>query len=66
MYVAFLRDDGTWTEPQNLGRDFKDSGINQVTLDNRYLFYSTGRTGHDDIYWVDAKIIEKLKPDGLR
>ncbi|MGD8536784.1 MAG: hypothetical protein PVF66_13125, partial [Candidatus Aminicenantes bacterium] len=22
MYVAFLRDDGTWTEPQNLGRDF--------------------------------------------
>jgi Tol biopolymer transport system component len=66
VYVAFLRDDGTWTEPQNLGRDFRDSGISHVTLDNRFLFYATGRTGHDDIYWVDAKIIDKLKPKELK
>lgn len=66
MYVAFRKMDGTWAELKNLGYEFRDSGINGVTLDNKFLFYTCGRTGNDDIYWVDAKIIEDLKPDELR
>jgi Tol biopolymer transport system component len=66
MYVSFRNVDGTWTEPKNLGYEFRDSGINCVTLDNKYLFYTCGRTGEDDIYWVDAKIIEDLNPNNYR
>lgn len=62
MYVSFRNMDGTWTDPKNLGYEFRDSGINCVTLDNKFLFYTCGRTGEDDIYWVDAKVIEGLKP----
>jgi hypothetical protein len=65
IYIAFRKRDGTWAEPKNLGYEFRDSGINGVTLDNQYLFYTCGRTGEDDIYWVDAKIIENLKHEEL-
>jgi hypothetical protein len=66
IYIAFRKRDGTWTEPKNLGYEFRDSGINGVTLDNKFLFYTCGRTGEDDIYWVDAKIIRDLKPDNVK
>jgi Tol biopolymer transport system component len=66
MYISFQKDNGTWTEPKNLGKDFRDACIDSVTLDSKFLFFSTGRTGLDDIYWVDAKIIEKLKPKNLK
>jgi Tol biopolymer transport system component len=59
MYISFQRPGG-WTEPYNLGKDFGDAGINHVSLDGKYVFFSTGRTGHDDIYWVDAEIIETI------
>ena len=66
IYITFRRDDATWTEPKNLGQDFRDSGVCCVTLDSRYLFFATGRTGNDDIYWVDARFINDLKPDELK
>ena len=66
IYVSFRNNDDTWTEPINLGREFRDSGVSCVTLDGKFLFFSTGRTGKDDIYWVDAKIIEELKPEEIK
>jgi len=62
MYISSRNVDGSWTVPINLGYEFRDSGINCVTLDNRFLFYTCGRTGEDDIYWVDAKVIKDFKP----
>ena len=29
IYITFRKKDGTWTEPKNLGYDFRDSGINK-------------------------------------
>lgn len=66
IYITFRKKDGTWTEPKNLGYDFRDSGINCVTLDNKYLFFTCDRSGKNDIYWVDAKIIEEFKPKELK
>ncbi len=66
IYISFRKMNGTWTEPKNFGYEFRDSGINCVTLDNKFLFYTCGRTGEDDIYWVDARIIEDLKPKELK
>lgn len=59
MYISFQHPGG-WTEPYNLGRDFGDAGINHVSLDGKYVFFATGRTGYDDIYWVGATIIEEI------
>ncbi|MGD8538682.1 MAG: tetratricopeptide repeat protein, partial [Candidatus Aminicenantes bacterium] len=65
IYISFRSDDDIWSVPKNLGRDFSDSGICCVTLDGRFLFFATGRTGNDDIYWVDARILEDLRPENV-
>ena len=36
-----------------------------ISTDGKYLFYSIMKSGKEDIYWLDAKIIEELKPKGL-
>lgn len=33
-----------------------------VSPDGKYLFFTRNGTGNGDIYWVDAKIIEALRP----
>jgi Tol biopolymer transport system component len=66
VYIAFRKNESSWTEPENLGREFRDSGVSCVTLDGKFIFFTTGRTGKSDIYWVDAKIIEKFIPDDLK
>jgi Tol biopolymer transport system component len=66
MYIVFRKTDGTWTSPINLGKDFCDAGCPSVTLDGKYFFFASDRTGICNIYWVDAKIIEELKPEKLK
>jgi len=66
IYITFRKIDCIWTKPKNLGYVFRDSGIDGVSLDNKFLFYTCGRTGEDDIYWVDAGIIEELKPAEIK
>ena len=64
LYVCFRVADGSWS------RAFNDMIINTpeadwcatVSPDGKYLFFTRNGTGNGDIYWVDAKIIEKLKP----
>jgi hypothetical protein len=71
LYVYFQRPDGSWTEGINMGE-----GVNSeeyefrpyVTPDGKYLFFTSNRpkevpTGN--IYWVDARVIDELKPDKL-
>ncbi len=35
--------------------------IINVTLDGRYLFFTSNKNGSRDIFWVDAGIIEELE-----
>ena len=39
--------------------------LNGLYADGKYLFFTSRRRGKADIYWVDAKIIEDLKPKNL-
>jgi Tol biopolymer transport system component len=32
-----------------------------ISLDGKYFFYTSNKNGSEDIYWISAKIIEKLK-----
>ncbi|MDX2415162.1 MAG: hypothetical protein QNK33_08220 [Bacteroidales bacterium] len=69
IYICFRKSDGSWTEAINLG-----PGINSerqerfpyVSPDGKYLFFTrwVGR-GNEDIFWVSAKIIDKIKKEVL-
>jgi Tol biopolymer transport system component len=64
LYVSFRRDDGSWTEPQNLGEPINsDDGdlCPVISPDGKYLFFTRYRDGAGDIYWVSAEIIEQLR-----
>ena len=64
MFVSFKQEDGTW------GRaiDLTDHGFEQqaggatITPDGKYLFFHL----NGDLWWVDIKVIEKLKPKKLK
>ncbi|RQV98063.1 MAG: hypothetical protein EH225_13825, partial [Calditrichaeota bacterium] len=69
LYVSFRNPSGACREAVSL-----DSHINSdahevcpmVTRDGRYFFFISMRSGKPQIYWVDAKIIEDLKPKELK
>jgi hypothetical protein len=69
LYVAFRKHDGTWTEPRNIGAPVNSDALEycpMVSPDGKYLFFTSRRSGNDDLYWVDAGVIEKSKPDELK
>jgi hypothetical protein len=65
LFVSFRQRDGAWTRPVSLGNAVNSrdhEGNSFVTADGRYLFFSRKR----DIYWVSAKVIEELRPQGTQ
>jgi hypothetical protein len=71
LYITFQKDDGTWTEEINMGELINTQyGENcpQVSPDGKYFFFNRYNPDakEGNIYWVDAKIIEDLKPKNLR
>ena len=61
LYIAYQKPDGTWTQSISLGDKINSpalEGNSFVTADGKYIFFSR----KFDIYWVDAKIINELKP----
>jgi Tol biopolymer transport system component len=73
LYISFKSPDSTWTVPESMRETLKmnDSDVYaapRITYDGKYLFFEkyVRKTDKSDIYWVDAKIIEKLKPKELK
>ncbi|MCK5571008.1 MAG: PD40 domain-containing protein [Spirochaetes bacterium] len=68
LYISFRKSDGFWTRAINMGSPINSDAAEicaSVSPDGKYLFFQSRRTGNMDIYWVDATIIEKLKPKEL-
>jgi hypothetical protein len=75
LFVSFRAEDGSWTRPRNLGArvnsEWKDEAP-YVSADGRYLFFNSNRPsilhgrpvpdGPGNMYWVDASVIEQLRP----
>ncbi len=60
LYISFRNEDGSWTRALNMGDKINTKGYEYcpyVTSDGKYLFY----TSQQDIYWVDARIIEEFR-----
>jgi hypothetical protein len=69
LYISFRKPDGGWSKSVNMGNTLnsKEEEITPyITADGKYLFFASNRRGNYDIYWVDARIIEEMKPDGLK
>ncbi len=69
IYISFKQKDGTWGNGINLGDKINTNAWEasaSITPDGNYLFFSRN-VGSDnfenvDIFWVDAQIIESLRP----
>ena len=64
LYVSFRRQDGSWTEPVNMGEHFNSSGLDNrpsITPDGKYFFFVSATRGSRDIFWADAKVIDSLQ-----
>ncbi len=64
LYVTFAEDDGSWSEPVNLGEGVNTPGPEfrpYVTQDGKYLFF-TGLAPDNDtvgrVFWVSAEVID--------
>ena len=65
LYVSCADGAGGWTPWANLGpavNSEENDICGLVSLDGRYLFFNSARQGNDDNYWVDAAVIERLRP----
>ena len=63
LFVCFKKIDGTWGEAIDLANHGFDKMAGGATIshDGKYLFFHL----NGDIWWVNAKIIEKLRPKEL-
>lgn len=74
LFVCFRQPDGSWTDPVGLGEPINSKELERfpaVTPDGKYLFFTrdTNLPGYvydEDVYWVSARIIEKLKAKAIQ
>jgi len=74
LYISFRAKDGSWGPAINMGDKINtphSESSGHITHDGQYLFFSRGqwetkKDGSENwvgkSYWVDAKIIERLRP----
>lgn len=72
LYISFRQEDGSWGSAINMGATVnsdKWDAYASVTPDGKYILFnrriddgSDNDNMNVDIYWVDAKIIETLRP----
>ncbi len=68
LYISFKNKNGEWLEAVNMGEQInspEDEICPSITLDGKYLFFTSRRRGDADIYWIDTKIIEELRSNSF-
>ena len=64
LYISYGREDGTWTEARRLPPPINTPGNELcpiVSPDGKYLFFISTRGGKNQVFWMDAGIIERLR-----
>ena len=68
LYICYRKKDGSWTKQINMGHkvnSYAREYCPSVSPDGKYFFFSSRKWGLEHIFWMDAKIIEDLKPEDL-
>jgi hypothetical protein len=66
LYIGFRKSDGSWSRPVNMGSAINSAtndNLPFVSIDGKYLFYKSDKDEQPKIYWISARIIEKLKKE---
>jgi len=70
LFICFRLPDGTWTEALNLGEAINtNSGerFPSVSPDGKFLFFTRWvAPGNEDVMWVSADIINKLREKNIK
>lgn len=64
LYISFRTKNGSWVKAVSLGSHINSDAHEVcpvVTRDGKYLFFISMKSGKPQIYWVDARIIERLR-----
>lgn len=65
IYVSFKNKEGTWCEPKNPGNVINSENSEYgaaISPDGKFFFFTSNKNGNEDIFWISAAFIEKLKP----
>lgn len=65
LYISFKDKNGNWSDAQNMGNVINTSMLERfpsLSPDGKYLFFTRNNSESSDYYWVDAKVIEPLRP----
>jgi Tol biopolymer transport system component len=68
LFISFRDKSGKWMKAQNLGErvnTLRDERRPFVSFDGKYLFFASDKgnpDGHWRLYWIDAGVIEELRP----
>lgn len=69
LYISFKNKEDLWSKGKNIGEPVNSTAEEnwpRLSPDGKYLFFCSNRGRKNrlpDIYWVDAGIIGKLKPE---
>jgi hypothetical protein len=66
LYVCFRQSDGSWSEAMNMGPVINSSSIEycpKISPDGRYLFFTSGRSGDGDVYWMESGVIDDIRAE---
>ncbi len=64
MYISYRSKDDHWTKPRNMGVAVNSSGLEycpSLSPDGKYLFFARRGMNGENIYWIDAGIIDTLR-----
>ena len=65
LYISFREAGGAWGDPKNMGTAVNSSAADYTPMlspDGKYLFFTSSRQAQDDIYWIDARVIDTFRP----
>ena len=72
LYISFRKNDGSWSELVNLGAPINtknNENCATLTPDGKYFIYLSVDVDSDvprcTTYWVDARILDRFRPDDL-
>ncbi len=68
LYICSRNSDGIWSEAENLGPVI-NAGFTRfpgLSPDGRWFFFSCMKEDSENIYWMDAQILEIVRPGDLR
>ena len=68
LFMCYREPDGNWGNAIRLPDEINKNGCIAATIssDGKYLFYASRENDDVDIFWVEAKFIDEIKPEELK